>query len=303
MADVKISPGPAVPSPTLVQTDQDTILGDGSHGNPLRTSFVNGIDVEDDGVPLANNPEITLNFTGAGVTASSGGAHTAVINIPGIAGVSVQDEGTPITGNPHPTLNFLGTGVTATDAGGGVAQIAIPKGITVEGEGSPVAGNPHASVNFTGAGVTVTEIAGVATVAVPGVGANSNTFTSVFQSLPALGLAFKSVGNGSSIAADCRILNTAQALGVVVAFNLTNHEVTLQDSGIVTLTTSQWDAVKGGSGGLVAGAAYYLGPTPIGGFLQTAKPTTSGQAVAQVGVALSTTELLLSTPCFPLIIP
>jgi hypothetical protein len=44
-----------------------------------------GVIVEDDGVPTANNPHTTLNFTGDGVTASDAGGGVATIDIPGSA--------------------------------------------------------------------------------------------------------------------------------------------------------------------------------------------------------------------------
>jgi hypothetical protein len=66
----------------------------------------------------------------------------------------------------------------------------------------------------------------------------------------------------------------------------------------VGLTTAQWDEVTGASGGLTAGAVYYLSATSLGGLTATA-PTGSGTFVAQVGVALNDTSLLLSTPATP----
>lgn len=62
--------------------------------------------------------------------------------------------------------------------------------------------------------------------------------------------------------------------------------------GILTASTGQWDAVTGGSGGLTAGARYYLSATTAGRLTTTA-PTTVGQYVCPVGVALSTTEFRL----------
>ncbi len=87
---------------------------------------VAGIDVEDEGIALANNPHTTLNFLGAGVTAVDAGGGVANITIAGgIAGL-VIDEGAPLAGAPHTTVNYVGAGVTATNAGGGVATVTIP---------------------------------------------------------------------------------------------------------------------------------------------------------------------------------
>jgi hypothetical protein len=67
--------------------------------------------------------------------------------------------------------------------------------------------------------------------------------------------------------------------------------------GRVSLTTAQWDAVAGTSGGLTFGTVYYLDPTSPGKLTSTA-PTTVGQLVVQVGIAVSTTDmdLILSQP-------
>jgi hypothetical protein len=64
-------------------------------------------------------------------------------------------------------------------------------------------------------------------------------------------------------------------------------------SGPVTLTTAQWDAVFGTSGGLTKGTRYYLSATTAGQGTSTA-PSTVGQYVVELGIAISTTELLLA---------
>ena len=68
-------------------------------------------------------------------------------------------------------------------------------------------------------------------------------------------------------------------------------------SGRVTATTVQWDAVAATTGGLVFNTSYYLDPTTPGKLTSTA-PTTPGQLVVLVGVAISSTdmELELSQP-------
>lgn len=72
--------------------------------------------------------------------------------------------------------------------------------------------------------------------------------------------------------------------------------------GILTATTTQWDAVvTGGSGGLSAGTLYYLDPATAGKLTPTC-PTTVGQCVVPVIRALSTTEAEILTPCFPVLL-
>lgn len=64
-------------------------------------------------------------------------------------------------------------------------------------------------------------------------------------------------------------------------------------SGILAATTAQWDAIKGASGGLVAGTVYYLSAATKGLLTATA-PSTVGQYVVEIGIAISTTELKLN---------
>ncbi len=93
----------------------------------------------------------------------------------------------------------------------------------------------------------------------------------------------------------------AQAVGVVSAFDSTTSEVTVTTTGEVTLTTSQWDAKTGGSGGLASGSIYYV--DSVAGTITVNPTAISGQFIAQVGIARSTTVMLLSTPSFPLVVP
>jgi hypothetical protein len=65
------------------------------------------------------------------------------------------------------------------------------------------------------------------------------------------------------------------------------------EAGVLVATTAQWDAVvTSGSGGLVFNTKYFLDPANFGK-LTTTVPTTVGQTVTLVGVALSTTEMRL----------
>ncbi len=86
-----------------------------------------GVTVEDEGVPLATIAD-TLDFVGAGVTASGAGT-TKTITIPGGGGLIIADEGI-ILPTDAASLNFVGAGVTASGVG-------INKTITVPGGGSP----------------------------------------------------------------------------------------------------------------------------------------------------------------------
>lgn len=63
----------------------------------------------------------------------------------------------------------------------------------------------------------------------------------------------------------------------------------IQQDGVLTATTGQWDAVAGTTGGLTFNVIYYLSATA--GLLTATAPAASGNYVKPVGIALSTTEL------------
>jgi hypothetical protein len=62
--------------------------------------------------------------------------------------------------------------------------------------------------------------------------------------------------------------------------------------GLVTLTTVQWNAVTGGSGGLTSGSLYFLDPSYPGHLTVTA-PSVAGQVIVSIGRALSTTQMMV----------
>lgn len=92
--------------------------------------------------------------------------------------------------------------------------------------------------------------------------------------------------------AQANAAGTSKVLGLVsTAPSIANGvagSVCLDD--VLTLTTAQWDAVTGGSGGLTANTIYYLDPATAGKITVTA-PTTVGQLVVEVGRSLSTVDM------------
>jgi hypothetical protein len=66
----------------------------------------------------------------------------------------------------------------------------------------------------------------------------------------------------------------------------------VQTDGVLAASTAQWDAVAGTTGGLTAGARMFLDAATAGKITATA-PSTTGQYVVSIGIALSTTELLV----------
>jgi hypothetical protein len=111
----------------------------------------------------------SLNFMGAGVTATVGNPLTGDVDVTipgGIAGVSVSDEGTIVAATAN-SMNFVGAGVTAT-ATGNVVTVTIPavgNTIAVQDEGINVS-TAASTLNFVGAGVTA---ASTGTITVPGI--------------------------------------------------------------------------------------------------------------------------------------
>lgn len=78
MPDTKVVTG-GVPHAVeyMVACDQSTIIGNGTTENPLHIgSSVRGIEVSDDGIPVAGGPFTRLNFSKATVTNAGGGEAT-----------------------------------------------------------------------------------------------------------------------------------------------------------------------------------------------------------------------------------
>ena len=64
----------------------------------------------------------------------------------------------------------------------------------------------------------------------------------------------------------------------------------VQTDGVLEATTAQWDAVTGQTGGLTPGSVYFLSAATAGRLTTTA-PTTSGEYVVRMGIAISTTGM------------
>lgn len=82
---------------------------------------------------------------------------------------------------------------------------------------------------------------------------------------------------------------TVPVIGLVAQTTIaTGVSGSVQTDGIMSASTAAWDAVTGGSGGLVAKTKYYLSGTTAGTLTTT--PVTSGYS-QRVGIAISTTEM------------
>lgn len=87
-------------------------------------------------------------------------------------------------------------------------------------------------------------------------------------------------------------LTTSRVVGICITASAINGaDMAIQCDGVVELSTTLWDAVTGQSGGLTAGANYFLG-TSVGTLVLT-PPSSATEVIVLVGRALSTTELRL----------
>ncbi len=84
----------------------------------------------------------------------------------------------------------------------------------------------------------------------------------------------------------------ADATGTAACVGLTTEAISsaasgnIQTNGVVTGTTSEWDAVTGDTGGLDFNELYFVDPTTAGKITKT-RPTGAGKLVTIVGLALS----------------
>ena len=96
--------------------------------------------------------------------------------------------------------------------------------------------------------------------------------------------------SGTFMLAMANASGTSTPIGIAIASIATGATGNIATDGSVTLTVAQWNTITGGSTGLTPGAAYFLSPTTAGNLITTA-PSTVGQYVVKVGIALSTTTL------------
>ncbi len=87
-------------------------------------------------------------------------------------------------------------------------------------------------------------------------------------------------------------LATSKTTGLSAATIGSGASGPAQNNGIASFATAIWDAIAGTTGGLTAGTIYYLSDATAGQITPTA-PSTVGHFVVPVGIAQSTTDLLL----------
>jgi hypothetical protein len=109
-------------------------------------------------------------------------------------------------------------------------------------------------------------------------------------------------GSGTIKLARANAAATAIVAGLVHDATIANNASgEICTSGPMTKTTAQWDAQTGQSGGLTAGAEYWCSAATAGK-LTTTPPSAATQFDVRVGIALSTTIMLvgIAPPIGPL---
>jgi hypothetical protein len=90
----------------------------------------------------------------------------------------------------------------------------------------------------------------------------------------------------------CTSLALSEIVGLVTIATAATLYTPLQQAGPLVLTTAQWDARTGQTGGLTPGAAYYL--DVVAGRITTSAQTQPGRALTAIGTAIAPTTMLLA---------
>lgn len=89
-------------------------------------------------------------------------------------------------------------------------------------------------------------------------------------------------------------VGTTNVIGLVADTSISAAAVGgIQMDGVLSATTTQWDAAAGTSGGLTKDVFYYLSAATAGVLTSTA-PSVAGQFIVCVGIAISTTEMKIN---------
>jgi len=99
--------------------------------------------------------------------------------------------------------------------------------------------------------------------------------------------------SGEAVKAQANAAATANCAGLCRFSAAAGDRAVVQYGDVLELTTAQWDAVTGGSGGLTPNARYYVS-SATAGLITATPPVSEGTFVSPVGLALSATELLVT---------
>lgn len=258
--------------------------------------------------PASSELTATANLSTTGLIARTGAGTktTRTITAPA-AGITVTNPD-GVAGNPTIALandlaaveGLSGTGIpvrTNTDQWT-TRTIQGTSGRVGVTNGDGVANNPVIDLATTGvsagtyAQVTVDAYGRVTSGVAAGSSTTSNLavpLTNAEAGAINIGQAVYSSGGGSVKKAVANATGTKDVVGLVVDTSVNaSANGNIATAGVVTATTAQWDAVTGQTGGLTAGAVYFLSAATAGGLTST-MPATG--FVCRAGRALSTTQL------------
>jgi hypothetical protein len=109
-------------------------------------------------------------------------------------------------------------------------------------------------------------------------------------------------GNDHVKLANAGAMLTKDVIGLVLDSQINSGAMgQIATDGVLVATTAQWDAVFGTQGGLVFRTRYFLSPNVYGAGTST-PPSQTGLYVVALGIALSTTELLLDGEYKPILL-
>lgn len=195
-----------------------------------------------------------------------------------------------------------GTGVTITHATGNIT-IASSGGLPALGTANELLGvnNGADDVEYKelveGSNITITHGTGNITIAAAGGGGGGGTTfeaTNANAGAIVIGTPVYVSAAGSVDKAMADAAATKDVVGLVVDTSIASSATgDIQTGGLLTATTGQWDAVTGDTGGLTAGTQYFVDPDTAGRLTDPA-PNTAGDFVVPVGIALSTTEMIIA---------
>lgn len=295
----------------LVSADQDTIIGDGSRENPLRSGSGGGggtfqAAFRGGSVEPAPGMAVFISFV-----SEEGGVTTVQLTdvrgsdpASGVAAAFASVDGVIASVNLDGTVQVQTSGFLTlttdewddlTGGSGGLTQgrSYFPTNETDGTISSSAPTKPGDFITRIGTATNATTMLLLPTGPVQKLG--DSIFFAGWDTiaLPVGSVVYMS-GNRVVAAATSDIsVQQGQAAGVVAALDV-NGDPIVQFAGIVTLTVDEWDVVTNSSPPMKFDSAYYVDTSARPGHLTVIKPEEG--ALVQVGIGISTTELLLSAP-------
>jgi hypothetical protein len=172
---------------------------------------------------------------------------------------------------------------------GGTGLVACAVGDLLLGSGV----NTVAVLNIGTVGKVLTSNGTTASWETPAVSANPNQQAVTAANILIAGNPVYASAADTVDLAKADSATTSTVVGLAIAGYAAGAAV-IQTTGTVTLTTGEWDAVAGTTGGLVFNTKYYLSAATAGLLTATA-PDATGNELSLVGTAISTVDLVLSS--------